>query len=157
MTDWVSHQHLNRRQRFFAETLVTHGFYVALKAAGYKQKQGYRLLNDYRIKRYILSLIKEAMGEISLTLGELIKKRFELANDKATPEKLRDDIYKDLIQMAMDAGKEVEKLGSFKALKPSKDIMDASFEESKDERKEGNGEIKLHKTKVYKEGRAEAG
>jgi hypothetical protein len=141
-------QQLNSRQKLFCQVHLERGFYVALRVAGYNKKYGYRLLTDRRIKEYILSLMTEALSEIHLTLGQLVKERHEMSNDVDVPAALRNEIKKELISYAMNAGEKVDEAlklvgGERKYLKPSKEI---EYEEVENKDK-GNGKNKASSTK----------
>ena len=136
---------------YFGRAMLEHGPKIARKLCNYSHAQAWRLINDPRIKRYQLSLLGVAFEDIGLTLGDIIKKRMALADDKSQPGALRDSIYKDLIEMVRSVGEGVEdsmKLigGGKQMLKPSKEIIqDAEIVEEKDgdskeQSKEGRGE-----------------
>jgi len=126
---YVKGNRLRGRQKYFADLMIEVGFYKALKLSGYDHVYAYKLMRSSKFKRYHLSLINEAMEEIQLTLGMLLKKRLKIADDKENPAKMRDDILKDLISLAKGDGDDAR--GSIlsltggesrKMLKPSKDI-----------------------------------
>ncbi len=126
---------MNGRQRYFAQMILEEGFYTALRCSGYDKKYGYKLMRDPRFKRYQMSLINDAMDEIHLTLAELIKKRYELANDIETPPTLRNSIYTGLINMIIEASEStpaaLKLTGDNKMLKPSKEVQEADKENKK--------------------------
>ena len=86
----------------------------------------------------MLGLINEGLRDIQVTVGDLIKRRLAIADDIDVDAKYRDEILKDLIGMAerseSDFIDKVDRLpiskNKFK-LQPSKEIEDASYEESK--------------------------
>jgi len=141
---------MNRRRKLFYDTNLKHGFYTALKCAGYSKQHGYYLLSLESGQEYMLSVLGKALGEIKLSLAQLLKERHALASDPDTPPKLRDDIYKDLINMVERAGQDVEereKLTGSKAGRFLKPAKETPYSEINDKDK-GNGKSEKNSADV---------
>jgi hypothetical protein len=77
------------------------------------------------------------VDEIGLTLAELIKEKHELAKDVNTPPALRASIYKELINMIIEASESEREVLKFtvgnKMLKPSKEIHEVEKEKKNED------------------------
>jgi len=114
---------LNGRQKHFLATILERGYYVALKLSGYSKHYGFALLGHPKAREYQLSLLTDAMGDISMTLADLIKARHKIATDLDTPPKIADEILKDLIGYFKETGESVQ--STQLRLKPAIEIKDA--------------------------------
>ncbi len=111
---------MNGRQKYFLQMVMERGFYVATRLAGYSKEYGYKLLRHPLAKGYQLSLLTDAMQDVNMSLGQLLKERFKLATNKENPVELRNEILKDLTNMFNDRGANIETTQM--QLKPSKEI-----------------------------------
>jgi hypothetical protein len=121
---------LTSRQRLFAEILVSEGWYKAKEATQYSRVTIWRLFKNPKLKEYIMSLVKNAIKSLNLNYADLLQKRLELADNPKTPARIRDLIYKDLMEMiemaendeSTNPAKSFPYMSNMMILKPSKEI-----------------------------------
>jgi hypothetical protein len=110
------------------------GFYEALKLSSYSKQRAYQLFKDPRAKRYLMSMVSDAVKKVGLTYDELLKKQLQLADDPDTPAKVRADIYQHLAEVVKsieDAG-ETTDIKRLPFLKPAQQLKQAETVEAKE-------------------------
>ena len=114
--------------------MVEIGYYEALKATSYTKRRAYDLLRDERAKRYLMSMVSDAVKKVGLTYDELLKKQLQLADDPDTPAKVRADIYQHLAEVVKsieDTG-ETTDIKRLPFLKPAQQLKQAETVEAKE-------------------------